>query len=228
MNRLEGVTRIARAVALAALLAAAGACGDLTAGGFGEASVRLSGDAPDTLVPLRATRLSAPAPAPSPAAAGPTTTEDDGGDDGDDDQPEGEVETELTLFLVLEDGGVIALTDTDVRVRVDLEGVEEPEIALQTVSAASYSSLRMVFTDIEVEVDAGLVIMGDTIMGEIDVEFDDVILAVEKPLSLEIADDERVELLIDLNAASWLRAVDPVTRTVDAQVFADLVTVTIR
>lgn len=225
MNRLERVTRITHAAVLAALLGAAGACGDLTAGGFGEASVRLSGDAPDTLPPLQASYVAATAPAISRATDGPSTTDGEG---DDDDQPEGEVEAELTLSLVAQDGGVIALTDTDVRVRVDLEGVQEPEIAAQTVTAASYSSLRMVFTDIEVEVDAGLVIMGDTITGAVDVEFDDIVLVVERPLSLEIADDQRVELLIDLNAASWLQAVDPVTRTVDAQVFADLVTVTVR
>ena len=41
-------------------------------------------------------------------------------------------------------------------------------------------------------------------------------------------DQESVEILVDLNAASWLQAVDPTTSSVDATVFADLITVSVR
>ena len=47
-------------------------------------------------------------------------------------------------------------------------------------------------------------------------------------MALDIGRDQRVELLVDLNAASWLQAVDPLRGTVDAQIFADLVSVIIR
>ncbi len=98
------------------------------------------------------------------------------------------------------------------------------------MSAGTYTALRMVFTEIEAEVDAGLVIGGDTITGPVDVEIEDVNLPVERSLDLRIGDGERVELLIDLNSESWLLAVDPLTvpPSVDAQVFADLVTVRVR
>lgn len=208
-------TRLFTVVATAVTLHIFAGCGNLTVGGIGEASVAVSGDAPD----VGAT------PAMAIVSGAPRTDHDDG---GDDDSPEGEVEAELSAFLVAADGALVALTDGDVRVRVDLEGVEEPEIGSRSVSATTYTALRMIFTDIEVEVDAGLVVDGDTITGPVDVEIDDLHLPVDRPLDLEIADGERVELLIDLNSESWLQAVDPLTRTVDAQVFAELISVRVR
>lgn len=198
------LTRSALALAVVGALAA---CGNLTAGGIGEASVAMSGDAPDQ--------------GASPQMAvvdGPAHT------DHDDDDPEGELEADLTVFLVSAGGEAFLLTDGEVRVRVDLEGVEEPTIASRTVAAGDYTALRIVFTEIEVEVDAGLVIGGVEIVGPVDVEFESE-LTVERAIDVTIEDGERAELLVDLNAESWLQAVDPVTLTVDAEVFADLVTV---
>lgn len=199
------LTRGALALAVVGALAA---CGNLTAGGIGEASVVMSGDAPDQ--------------GASPQMAvvdGPARTDHD-----DDDDPEGELEADLTVFLVSAGGEAFLLTDGEVRVRVDLEGVEEPTIASRTVAAGDYTALRIVFTEIEVEVDAGLVIGGVEIVGPVDVEFESE-LTVERAIDVTIEDGERAELLVDLNAESWLQAVDPVTLAVDAEVFADLVTV---
>lgn len=200
------LTRGALALAVVGALAA---CGNLTAGGIGEASVVMSGDAPDQ--------------GASPQMAvvdGPARTDHD----DDDDDPEGELEADLTVFLVSAGGEAFLLTDGEVRVRVDLEGVEEPTIASRTVAAGDYTALRIVFTEIEVEVDAGLVIGGVEIVGPVDVEFESE-LTVERAIDVTIEDGERAELLVDLNAESWLQAVDPVTLAVDAEVFADLVTV---
>lgn len=202
----------------ALLLAAVTACGNLTAGGAtGEAFVVLSGDVPDA-VPALASGVgeSLALGVERPAAS------------SHDDSPEGEIEVELRLLLVAEDGDLVPLTDTDVRVRVDLEGVRESEIADQVVSAARYTGLRLVFTEIEVEVDAGLIINGVPVTGSIRVELDDISLTFTKPLDFAIGDQERIGLIIDLNAADWLQAVDPVTATVDAQVFVDFVTVSVR
>ncbi|MGY8777242.1 MAG: hypothetical protein ACKVIN_03875, partial [Longimicrobiales bacterium] len=79
---------------------------------------------------------------------------------------------ELTLALVSEDGDLVPLTDSEVRVRVDLGGVRESEIADQVVPAARYIGLRLVFIEIEVEVDAGLIINGTPVTGAIDVARD--------------------------------------------------------
>jgi len=202
------------------LVVAITGCGNLTAGGAtGEAYVILSGDATDPVPTLRSGVGGALATAAS--AAGPARS-------GHSDSPEGEVEVELTLALVSEDGDLVPLTEADVRVRVDLEGVRESEIADQVVSAARYTGLRMVFTEIEVEVDAGLIINGVPVTGAIRVELDDLSLTFTKALELPIGDNDRVGLIIDLNAADWLQAVDPVTATVDPQVFVDFVTVSVR
>lgn len=228
MDRCDEGRRIARSLLLLLGLPTLIACGNLTAGGIGEASVAMSGDAPDdTTAPQTAVVASPADGGSSPAISaepwgGPLTT-----DHLDGDEPEGEVEAELSVFLMSADGDLIALTEGDVRVRVDLRGAEEPEIGSRTVSAATYTTLRMVFTDIDVEVDSGVVIDGVPIVGPVDVEIEDV-LTVDRTIAVEIADGERVDLLIDLNSEAWLQAVDPVTSTVDAQVFADLVTVLVR
>jgi len=202
-----------------ALLTMVTGCGNFTAGGVtGEARVTLSGDAPDP-VPTSSSpsigsgeaRLSAPFPT-----------------NHDDDQPEGEVEAEFRMYLVRENGSLVALTDTDVRVRVDLEGVEEPQVASQIVDAAAYTDFRIVFTEIEAEVDAGLIINGVEVTGPIDVELEGPDLVVEQPLSVDVGDGEVVEILVDLNAADWLQAVDPVAGTVSAQDFASFIQVTAR
>lgn len=197
-------TKVAVVAALALMSAA---CGNLTAGGVGEASVSMSGDASEDGASPQMAIMSGPAAT-----------------DHLDDDPEGEVEADLSVFLVAADGELVPITDGEVRVRVDLQGVEQPEIGTQMVGATTYTGLRIVFTEIEAEVDAGLIIGGVPVTGPIDVEIEGV-LTIDRPIEVEIADGERVELLIDLNADSWLQAVDPVTLTVDAQVFADLVSV---
>lgn len=198
------LTRGASALLLGGILAA---CGNLTAGGVGEAAVTMSGDAPD--------QGSSPQMA---VVDGPART------DHDDDDPEGELEADLTVLLVSADGETVTLTDGEVRVRVDLQGMEEPVIGSRTVDATSYTTLRIVFTEIEVEVDAGLVIGGVEIVGPVDVELEGI-LTVDRTINVVIDDGERAEILVDLNSESWLQAVDPVTFTVDAEVIAGLVAV---
>lgn len=208
-----------RLFVLALTLAAAG-CGNLTAGGAtGEAAVVVSGDAPDS--PPAASLIEGP-PSAWAAASGPASTEHE-----EDERPEGELEAEFSLFLVADGGELVPLTDGDVQIRIDLEGLGEPEVADRVVAARSYTGLRIVFSEIEVEVDAGLIIDGVEVTGPIDIEID-TSLVVEKSLALDIGDEERVVLVVDLNAASWLQAVDPVARTVDPQVFADLIAVGLR
>ena len=206
------------ALALGLTVAVAG-CGNLTAGGAtGEASVVVSGDAPD---PSPALSVGESTPWSAAGTSGPFPT------DHDDDDPEGELEAEFSLFLVADDGTPVPLTDGDVEIRIDLQGLAEPEVAERIVAAGQYIALRIVFSEIEVEVDAGLFIDGEPVVGAIDIDID-TNLVVDKSLDLHIGDDERVVLVIDLNAASWLQAVDPVAKTVDPQDFAGLIAVTLR
>jgi hypothetical protein len=218
--------QVVRFLLLSALLGSAGSCGNLTAGGIGEAVVVVSGDSPEALAAAVVTGVPSSVLAfPQPAAlasGGPAAS------DHDDDQPEGQLEAEMLLFLVAEGGELIPLSDDEVEVSVDLEGVEQDETLPRELAAGRYTGLRIVFLQIEVQVDAGLIIGGEPITGPIDIELESDSLAVTKPLNLSIDDQESVEILIDLNAASWLQAVDPSTSTVDATVFAELIAVVVR
>lgn len=224
-DRTEGRTRRARPALALFLGIASVACGNLTAGGVGEATVVMSGDAPDQ---TSHASTSAPQPAIVSSEDPSVASSTDALPTDHDDDPRGELDAELSVFLVAADGDVVPVTDGVVRVRVDLDGVREPEIGSTTVEARGYTGLRMVFTEIEAEVEGGLIIDGQPVIGLIDVEIDDVNLPVEKTIDVEVAEGGQVELLIDLNADSWLLAVDPVTMTVDPQVFADWVTVRVR
>ena len=211
----RSIRRTGRLLATFAPLLAHAACGNLVAGGAtGEAIVILSGDADDF-----ASTVSIVTPATAQRA--PSAVDGSGG-------PEGEIEVAFKLFLEASDGDLIALTEEEVRVRVDLEGVREEEVANRLLPVGTYTGMRIVFTEIEVEVDAGLIINGVAVTGPIEVEWEDITLPVTVTLPFEVRANKGVVLLIDLNAASWLEAVDPVTATVDAQVFADLVTVVVR
>lgn len=218
-----------RCLSAVLLLLSAVGCGDLTAGGAtGEATVIVSGDAPDAgVTPSFAVaggstaRVGTDVPPTVSAAEVPQLA------DGDD-QPEGQLESTFRLYLVRDGGGLLPLSDDEIDVSLDLEGVEEPEVARRVVDAGRYVGLRLVFKEIEVQVDAGLIIDGQPVMGAIDVDFDDVELEVTRTLDLRVPDDGSVVLLVDLNAASWLQVVDPVTSSVDAQVIGELVEVRLR
>ena len=146
----------------------------------------------------------------------------------DDDEPEGQLEAEMLLGLVTADGVVLPLSDDEFELSVDLEGVEQDETQPTQLPADRYTQLRIVFLQIEVQVDAGLIIDGQPVTGPIDIEMEGDSLEVLKPLNLDLGDQDLAEILVDLNAASWLQAVDPTTSTVDATVFAELITVSVR
>ena len=107
-------------------------------------------------------------------------------------------------------------------------GEQEADAARAVVPARRYTDLRIIFLDIEVEVERGLVVDGREVTGPVDVELEDGRLTVEKPVRIDIADGQSVELLVDLNTRSWLRAVDPDIRRVAQTIFAEAITVRVR
>ena len=66
------------------------------------------------------------------------------------------------------------------------------------------------------------------VVGKLRVELEDVALVVTRPLNLDVGDGESVFLLIDLNANTWLQAVDPVLGVINEEVFANAVAVAVR
>jgi len=210
-----------RRPALAALAAgwawlAASGCGNVTAGGFTEVRVDVSGDA----------QSPAPSPEPSmqpawPASGAPARS-------SHENQPEGEIEVDFRLTLISARGGAFPLGDDDIRVKVELDGSNEAEAVSELVPADRYTELQVAFTHIQVEVRGGLVINGTPIVGEVRVELEDPSLLVSRPLDLDAPDGSSVTMVVDLNTPAWLEALDPVTKTVDPAVFASLIDVVVR
>jgi hypothetical protein len=210
------LVRTALAVALAGLVA--GGCGNVTVGGYTEVNVNVSGDAPAPAPTARAAVLDAPA-ASSPLRA--------------EGEAEGEVEVDFQLFLISETGRSVQLGpgQDDIRVRIDIQGSTEAEpVKNQLIDAGRYTQLQIVFKKIQVEVSGGLVIDGQTVTGEVDVELSGTDLLVARPLDLVAVDGSTVNIVVDLNAQSWLAAVDPNTQpyTINEDVFAGLVDVVIQ
>jgi hypothetical protein len=209
--------RAARALALAPILVlSTTACGNLTAGGFGEVSVAVSGDveepSPAPAGSPRMARLAAAAATTSPALIS--------------HELDGEIEVEFMLYLVSETGSVLQLGDGELEIEVELRG--EPEfdaIDRQLVPAARYPELQIVFTEIHAIVE-GLVVDG-TPIPTVKIEIDDVSLLVTRSIDLDVAESGFVRLVVDLNALTWIQAVDPLTLTVDESVFAAVIDVVV-
>ena len=203
--------------ALIALLACGllAGCGNLTAGGLtGEATVTVSGDATDAqgVAAQRAVGLS---------PRGPLAMSGSG--------PEGEVRADFFLFLETATGGSTSLSEDQIQIRLDVQGMQEVDaVDRMIVPAAQYSQMRIVFTDVRVEVANGLIINGEPVVGEVRVELKDTALTVIRPLNLNIGDGESVFLLMDLNANTWLQAVDPVLLTIAEEVFGNAVSMEVR
>jgi hypothetical protein len=202
---------------LLSLLLFAACGGNLTAGGLTETEVRVSGDAPDP-----------PPPGASPVMSGPWAQSEDDDDDDDAEEAEGEIEADFLLFLDRPDGTSLRLTDQEVQVDLDIQGEQEVSAVVRSVPAERYSALRVVFSEIEVEIDAGLVIDGQPVTGLVSVDVELEGITVVRPLDLDFSDGEREELLLDLNTRSWITAVDPDGLRVSAQAFADAIRVEAR
>jgi hypothetical protein len=206
--------RVSLVLAVLAAIVPAG-CGNLTAGGA-DATVSISGEAPEGVASVARQR-------PTGLGMGGRLASDEA-----DEDPEGEVEVEFRLVLVGRDGTLVPLGDDDIRVRVDVRGRQEAEVVRETIPAGRYDTLRIVFDEIEVEVESGLVVDGVPITGEVRVELEGGPLTVSRPLDLDVPEGGRVALLVDLNTDTWLRAVDPDLRRVAEEIFASAIAVVVR
>jgi hypothetical protein len=184
-------------------------CGNLTAGGLSEAEVTVSGDAADP-------------------PAGQAQAYQGGLASQEDDEAEGELEAEFRAYLESALGTSEPLTSGPVRVRVDVQGIREEGTGTIAVPAGRYTALRLAFSEIEVEVDAGLVVNGQVITGIVDVDFEADSLTVVKPVRLDLEAGDRVELLVDLNTQDWLFQLDPDLQIVAEELVANAITVRVR
>ena len=223
-GRLARVAAVAVTLGWAALTAG---CGNLTAGGVAEAEVTVSGDAPDQasgadtyrppslagVLPWSGLGASARSAAVGLAAA-----------QARNDEPEGE----FGIFLVTAEGPVIAL-DEEVRVRVDIRGrTEVKAVRRRTIPAATYSAIRVVFTEIEAEVEEGLVVGGRPVEGPVEVDLEGESLLIEKGPEFDVPPGAAVDVLIDLNSTAWLRAAEPARKRVARNIFRNALQLRVR
>jgi hypothetical protein len=208
---LGTVTR-SGALMLASMLTLSG-CGNLTAGGFGEAHVVASGDAADFQAAASYALL-----------AGPSRADHEGGEV----DAEGEIELRFRLFLGRADGSELELTNGGMQVELDLGGDVEADVLRVPVPADGYTTFRVAFTEIEVEIAPGFVIDGQPVDGFIDIELEGPGLDVVRAVDLNVGEGAVVELLLDFNASIWVQLIDPATSTVGAADFAQAFSVVVR
>lgn len=140
----------------------------------------------------------------------------------------GTVEFVGTVAVAAEDGRMVPVTDGPATVTLRLT---EPDTALlgrKRVPVGTYSLARVVFTRVSAEVKEGLVVDGTQLTGLIRVAIGSEPLVVEAPITMLVREDGRSTVVIDLNAAPWLTAADPITRTVSAAAFRAAVEVSAR
>lgn len=185
------------------LLLAVPACGgEAVAGGQRDVDVKATGDGPGA-APARVPGGALPSSAAAAAVQGTVT---------------------FTSDVRLVDGGTATVgRGTAVVVRAD--GGDTARIVRGPVPAGGYASVRLVFREVDANVTGGLVIGGVAFTGsaEVDIAPGDS-LVVERAVAVPLGDAD-VELLVDLNAATWLAATNPATRRVAAAVFAAAVQV---
>ena len=194
------------------LLLSLAACGNLTAGGIADVDVTVSGDAPDP-----------------PAAAAPIARSEPWPQDDDDgDEAEGELEAIFRVALEAADGELIPLTDGDVIVDVDIQGMRQFQLGQRSIPAQTYAALRIYFDEVDVEVDAGLIIDGVEVTGPVEVDLEAEDVEVVRPLTLILEDGDQISVLLDLNAQDWLFQVDPNLSTVPQEFFENAVTIQVQ
>jgi hypothetical protein len=191
-------------------------CGNLTAGGApGEAEARVSGDADGAFAsPTGAPASTRRDPYRAPPSVQPLQSIVVGA-------LEGTLVVDLTISLETAAGATYTLTpDGSARGQVDLGGAGDQRVALQTIPAEAYSDVHIVFTSVQANVTGGLLIDGLPFVGPVTVTLPGGVLAVSRSLAFQVQEGERTVLLVDLDAAGWLSALDPLTGSVDGAAFA--------
>jgi hypothetical protein len=187
-------------------------CGNVTAGGVSDAEVYMSGDASPQAAPA-ASEGARPAPARIGILTGVL---------------EGDVDVDARIFLRRVGGVLVPLTPAGLSVTLDLAGVQQPLVADISVASGSFDAVVVRFTDVTAQVTGGLEIGGIPFVGSVSVDLGGPSLDVTELLTLELADEEEVELLVDLNADGWIPLLDVLTGLVAAADFAAAVAVSER
>jgi hypothetical protein len=192
------------------ILASAACGGDVVIGGFGEVETYAT---------------SSPTPAPSQSL---------GADEADPlapslvlapaAVPQGMVEFSATVLLVDRDGQAVRVTDGPITARYRLS-VDTIRLGRMLVPPGRYSRIQLRFENVSVDLAGGVTIPGIPLPATITVGQGTQPIFIEINEEVEVRADERVQILIDLNAAQWLAAADPLSRIVPEAAFRQAVRV---
>lgn len=140
----------------------------------------------------------------------------------------GTIEFVGSVAVAAEDGRVVPITDGFATVRLRLAQPDTALLGRKRVPVGTYSRARVAFTSVSVDVTEGLVVGGLPLSGLVRVDIGVEPLVVEAPITMLVREDGRSTLVVDLNAALWLAAVNPLSKTVSAAAFRAAVEVSAR
>jgi hypothetical protein len=216
------VSRSARAAWIAVLLCG---CGDLTAGGFGEVEVYANADESST---------SSSAPS---RTSGPQRTDDLwraagelGGPAAAVSAAEGLLTAQMRVYLQSDATGQWTEVTEGIRdLTLDLRGHTERRVGIKFVESGRYTRFRVVFSRVQAVVIGGLVVGGVPISGEVNVDLGaQSSLTAEREVLIEVERDGALDVVMDLNASTWLASLSVVTLTVPGAALAEAVAVRVR
>lgn len=140
----------------------------------------------------------------------------------------GSLDLAVAVTLIAEDGEEEPITNGEVTARLRLAAADTVPLGRQEVPEGSYTRVRLAFSRVEAEVTEGLLIGGIPLLGRVAVEIGDGPLVMEVPVRVVVREEVPSTLVVDLRAAAWLGATDPLTRRIAAAEFRSAVEVTAR
>lgn len=131
---------------------------------------------------------------------------------------QGTVQAEVQVAL-LDEGGRADVIAPDGAATVRIGASDGPEIGKDSVYVGLYPTVRVTFSSVTADITGGLLGAGGLpILGRVTVQLTTPV-TIDAPVALTVEARSEHEVVIDLNASTWLAAVDPATLTVPASAF---------
>jgi hypothetical protein len=138
--------------------------------------------------------------------------------------PEGTVKAAVQLALISSSGSIDPVASSS-SVQVAIGSSDGMVIGSDMVDARSYTQVRVTFSSVSANVTGGL-LGGLPITGTVTLDVAEPII-VDLPIALTVQPGSTHTLILDLNAGTWLSAVDPSTLKVPAASFRSAVGVSV-
>lgn len=175
----------------------AGACGNVTSGGFGEAEVVMSSG--------ESGGAAAPSGAPSGASGGGATATSQAAGTSHAPQLTGTLSVRVRTFARSRGGAFVELTNGFQELTLPLADPSPLGLAVQSLPAGEYDAVRTVFERIEAQVLGGLVIGGQPITGTVRVDLGTAgSLTIDTETDFEVWENATTVIALDMRSAAWM------------------------